>query len=328
MSASARSSPPQGRAPGVSLQLLEVRAFWEHYASIALRPFWPAAPLGDGHPILVLPGLVAGDASTLVLRRFLRSRGFSPRGWGQGVNLRAARGCTATSARYPPGALRTARACGQHCRLEPRRPLCPRIGQTLAGHGAPCHNIRLAVHRTPARDERLAFVRVRKRPSNRFCMTFTGCCGLRRQCRRHRSGAAPMVSSLGSAASKRGANLRKTSWSTQATLALALIQPPSTRSLIGWLNPRASGGPSTAETGVNLSIATLESSSRHARAGSPPPRSAAEAHQTMNSYRFQHAFGHAVARLGRQGIAPVLTNSPLATSSCRPFRPKSEEDRR
>ncbi len=88
MSARARSSSPtQGRAPGVLLQLMEVRAFWEHYACIALRPFWPAAPLGDGHPILVLPGLAAGDASTVILRRFLRSRGFSPRGWGQGVNL-------------------------------------------------------------------------------------------------------------------------------------------------------------------------------------------------------------------------------------------------
>jgi pimeloyl-ACP methyl ester carboxylesterase len=31
--------------------------------------------------------LAAGDASTLILRRFLQSRGFSPRGWGQGVNL-------------------------------------------------------------------------------------------------------------------------------------------------------------------------------------------------------------------------------------------------
>ena len=35
----------------------------------------------------MLPGLAAGDASTVILRRFLRSRGFSPRGWGQGVNL-------------------------------------------------------------------------------------------------------------------------------------------------------------------------------------------------------------------------------------------------
>jgi dienelactone hydrolase len=87
MSASARSSSPQGRAPGFLLQLLEMRAVWEHCASLALRPFWSAAPLGDGHPILVLPGLAAGDASTVILRGFLRSRGFSPRGWGQGVNL-------------------------------------------------------------------------------------------------------------------------------------------------------------------------------------------------------------------------------------------------
>ena len=87
MSAHARSSLPHRRAPGVLLQLLELRAFWEHYASIALRPVWSAAPLGDGHPILVLPGLAAGDTTTMILRGFLRSRGFSPKGWGQGVNL-------------------------------------------------------------------------------------------------------------------------------------------------------------------------------------------------------------------------------------------------
>ena len=83
----ARSSLPHRRAPGALLQLLEVRAVAEHYAGVALFPFWRAAPLGDGHPIFVLPGLAAGDASTVILRRFLQSRGFSPRGWGQGVNL-------------------------------------------------------------------------------------------------------------------------------------------------------------------------------------------------------------------------------------------------
>jgi len=36
MGARARSSLPHGRAPGVLLQLLEARVFWEHYASIAL----------------------------------------------------------------------------------------------------------------------------------------------------------------------------------------------------------------------------------------------------------------------------------------------------
>jgi pimeloyl-ACP methyl ester carboxylesterase len=79
-----RHHPP---APGLLLQLLEVRAFWEHYAALAMRPAWSMAPRGDGHPVLVLPGLAAGDASTVLLRRFLGSRGYAASGWGQGLNL-------------------------------------------------------------------------------------------------------------------------------------------------------------------------------------------------------------------------------------------------
>jgi hypothetical protein len=45
------------------------------------------APRGDGHPVLVLPGLLAGDFSTLPLRRFLRAIGHDARGWGLGVNV-------------------------------------------------------------------------------------------------------------------------------------------------------------------------------------------------------------------------------------------------
>jgi hypothetical protein len=74
-------------APGLWFQLLEARAFWEHYATLALRPAWSMAPRGDGHPVLVLPGLTAGDASTALLRRFLRSRGYATSGWAQGLNL-------------------------------------------------------------------------------------------------------------------------------------------------------------------------------------------------------------------------------------------------
>jgi pimeloyl-ACP methyl ester carboxylesterase len=74
-------------APGLLLQLLEVRALWEHSATLAMRPVWGMAPRGDGHPVLVLPGLAAGDASTALLRRFLRSRGYAASGWGQGINL-------------------------------------------------------------------------------------------------------------------------------------------------------------------------------------------------------------------------------------------------
>ncbi len=73
--------------PNILLQLLELRFAWEHWAGLATLPAWSAAASGDGHPVLVLPGLTAGDASTFVLRQFLNSRGFDARGWGQGLNL-------------------------------------------------------------------------------------------------------------------------------------------------------------------------------------------------------------------------------------------------
>ena len=87
MSAGARQSRHHDPAPGLLLQLLEVRAFWEHCASLAMRPVWSAAAKGDGHPVLVLPGLAAGDASTALLRSFLKLRGYAASGWGQGLNL-------------------------------------------------------------------------------------------------------------------------------------------------------------------------------------------------------------------------------------------------
>lgn len=46
-----------------------------------------AAPRGDGRPVLVLPGLLAGDLSTRPLRRFLESRAFQVHGWQLGRNL-------------------------------------------------------------------------------------------------------------------------------------------------------------------------------------------------------------------------------------------------
>jgi pimeloyl-ACP methyl ester carboxylesterase len=50
-------------------------------------PWLAAAPRGDGHGVLVLPGFFASDASTAVLRRFLRSLGYHVRGWELGRNL-------------------------------------------------------------------------------------------------------------------------------------------------------------------------------------------------------------------------------------------------
>jgi pimeloyl-ACP methyl ester carboxylesterase len=60
-------------------------------ADLATLPFaasWLSfAPRGDGHGVLVLPGLLASDASTVVLRRFLRRLGYEVRGWDLGRNL-------------------------------------------------------------------------------------------------------------------------------------------------------------------------------------------------------------------------------------------------
>lgn len=54
---------------------------------LAAAPLTALMPRGDGHPVLVLPGLGAGDASTLPLRRFLRARGYRPYGWHLGRNV-------------------------------------------------------------------------------------------------------------------------------------------------------------------------------------------------------------------------------------------------
>ncbi len=78
--------------PSRLLLLAEGRALWELGSSMALWPLLQLAPRGDGHPVLVLPGLVAGDGSTTVLRSYLRSRGYDAHGWGLGRNLGPRRG--------------------------------------------------------------------------------------------------------------------------------------------------------------------------------------------------------------------------------------------
>ena len=59
-------------------------------ADLAILPLaWPwlaAAPRGDGHGVLVLPGLLASDLSTALMRRFMRWLGYDVRGWDLGRN--------------------------------------------------------------------------------------------------------------------------------------------------------------------------------------------------------------------------------------------------
>ena len=75
------------RAPGPWLQLLETRAWLEATSSLALMPLWRLSPASDDHPVLVLPGLGAGDESTVILRVFLRRLGYQVEPWGLGVNF-------------------------------------------------------------------------------------------------------------------------------------------------------------------------------------------------------------------------------------------------
>lgn len=63
------------------------RAAYEFVSLLPGRRRLRGLPRGDGHPVLVLPGLFAGDFSTVPLRRFLRRLCYDARGWKLGVNL-------------------------------------------------------------------------------------------------------------------------------------------------------------------------------------------------------------------------------------------------
>jgi pimeloyl-ACP methyl ester carboxylesterase len=75
------------RPPSKTLMFLEGRAINEFGAFLGALPLLSLAPRGDGHPVLVLPGLVASDMSTRPLRAFLNNRGYAANGWRQGRNL-------------------------------------------------------------------------------------------------------------------------------------------------------------------------------------------------------------------------------------------------
>lgn len=75
------------KAPNPLLLMLEARAPWEFLAMLAAGPWMKQLPTGDGHPVMVFPGLAANDLTTQPLRSFLRERGYTPYEWEQGFNL-------------------------------------------------------------------------------------------------------------------------------------------------------------------------------------------------------------------------------------------------
>ena len=68
------------------LALDGVRAVGDFGLLAAAAPVLARSPRGDGHTVLVLPGLTADDVSTQPLRQFLRLLGYDVRGWGLGRN--------------------------------------------------------------------------------------------------------------------------------------------------------------------------------------------------------------------------------------------------
>ena len=74
------------RAPPLRLLAFEpARAVFEYCSMRVTR--LPSAPLGDGHAVVIFPGLAADAASTKPLRRYCDALGYTAYDWGQGYNL-------------------------------------------------------------------------------------------------------------------------------------------------------------------------------------------------------------------------------------------------
>ncbi len=76
-------------APTLWMARREWRATLELAASAVQTRDLDRWPVGDGHPVLVLPGFLAGPESTLFLRQHLRRLGYRTHDWRQGRNLGA-----------------------------------------------------------------------------------------------------------------------------------------------------------------------------------------------------------------------------------------------
>ncbi len=83
----AHSVPTEVKAPSPFLLMLEARAPWEYAALWLSSPWLRELPRGDGHPVLVFPGLGANDLSTYPLRNLLAVLGYTPYPWNFGFNF-------------------------------------------------------------------------------------------------------------------------------------------------------------------------------------------------------------------------------------------------
>jgi pimeloyl-ACP methyl ester carboxylesterase len=92
---SMKKNPSDIAPPSKLLLGLEGRAFLEWSAVGLTLPLMRLASKGDGHPVLVIPGLGAGDSSTWPLRHSLEKLGYDVHAWELGSNF-GPRGNTVT----------------------------------------------------------------------------------------------------------------------------------------------------------------------------------------------------------------------------------------
>jgi len=86
--ASRGEADSQGAGPSARLYLTEPARGLAGLAALPFAAGWLAsAPPGDGHGVLVLPGLLASDMSTALLRRYVTWLGYSVCGWQLGRNV-------------------------------------------------------------------------------------------------------------------------------------------------------------------------------------------------------------------------------------------------
>ena len=70
-----------------------IRSLYEYAVGWILNmPLQYICPKGDGHPVMVIPGLGTADGSTHYIRNFIEGLGYEPHSWGMGRNLGPRRG--------------------------------------------------------------------------------------------------------------------------------------------------------------------------------------------------------------------------------------------
>lgn len=75
------------RPPSLIHTLTELpRSLIEMASLLAALPCLARLPKGDKHPVLLLPGFLASDSSTLMLRQYLLYMGYEPLPWNLGRN--------------------------------------------------------------------------------------------------------------------------------------------------------------------------------------------------------------------------------------------------